>query len=329
MKMRKKFSCVLILFLICTAFLSTSISAKETVSDDTSSYGEELVVPDEDISTSEMKGSITIKLTDTKSGHSKEDVEFGLAKVADIEKGSYVTCNGYDVDFNEIETANELELASRKLQILAHPDKTVITNEEGIAEAKNLSVGVYLVYVLEVNKYENITPFLIAIPTFDKIDKEMIYDVSVLPKHSPLPDIQVNKVDSVTKKNITNKDFEFTMYEDEDCTKELKTVKGDKKKGVAVFEEVTFGTFYVKETKAPKGYKLSDEVVKVVIDDSFASSEKQTETIIYQNTPLPAGGGVNTGDTTNYLLFVLLGLGSFSFLAVCVIKHKQSKAQSR
>lgn len=327
MKMKKKFRSLMVLFLICCAFPFLSISPVLAKDEAVSDYGELIVqtTENEDIGES---GSITVKLTDTKNKHPKGNVKFALAKVADLKDGSYVNDSKYEdigIDFNEIETANELENASRTLQKVVQADKTIITNDDGVAVAKDLPIGVYLLYVTDVEGYENITPFLIAIPTFDKIDKVMLYDVSVLPKHSPLPDVLVKKVDSVTKKNITNKDFEFTLYEDKDCTKEIQMVKGDKKSGTALFKEITFGTFYLKETKAPKGYKLSDEVIKVVIDDSFATSDKQTKTIVYQNTPLPSGGGVNTGDQTTAMLFVILGLCSAGFLAICVLKHKQTK----
>lgn len=314
MKVKKKISFLLTLFLLCAGFLMP-ISAEET-----------LPAPDEG---SGRTGSITIKLTDTVSGHSKAGVKFGLTKVADVKDGEYVTLENYasaGVDFNAIEKANEMEIASRELRKIVEADKMILTNDEGVAEIKDLEVGVYLVYVLDVAGYENITPFLIAIPTFDKIDKVMIYDVSVMPKHSPLPDIEVRKVDKKTKKNITNKDFEFTMYEDEDCTKELAVEKGNKKNGTATFKEVTFGTYYLKETKAPKGYKLSEEVVKVVIDDSFATSDKQVKTIVYYNTPLPAK--VQTGDQTQTGLLIGLTVLSGSIVLIGVTrKFKNRKEQ--
>lgn len=312
MKIKKKISFLLTLFLVCAGFLMP-ISAEETV------------IPTE----TGITGSITIKLTDTVSGHFKSGVKFGLTKVADLKDGEYVMLSDYEssgVDFNAINKANDLETASRELRKLVEPEKTILTNDEGVAEVKDLEVGVYLVYVLDVAGYENITPFLIAIPTFDKIDKVMIYDVSVMPKHSPLPDIKVRKVDKKTNKNITNKEFEFTIYEDEDCTKELAVEKGNKKNGTATFKEVTFGTYYLKETKAPKGYKLSDEVVKVVIDDSFATSDKQVKTIVYYNTPLPAK--VQTGDNSQKEILMTLFLCSGVVLVGGIIYRRRQKHQA-
>lgn len=322
MKLKKKFKWLFILFLICS-YLLVPISAEEPISDDA---GIQDVLQNEQ-NLEENTGSITIKLTDTVGGRNKGGVKFGVTKVADVKKGEYTTIDAYaeaGVDFNEIKKANEMETAARSLRKIVEPDSTIMTNESGVAEVKDLNVGVYLVYVIDVAEYENITPFLIAIPTFDNIDKIMIYDVTVLPKHSPLPDVEVNKIDSKTKKNITNKDFEFTMYTDEDCTKKIETVKGDKKKGVATFKEVTFGTFYIKETKAPKGYKLSDEVVKVVIDDTYDTSNKMTKSIVYLNTPLPASK-VETGDQTQVgaLIGIIMLSGAFMvFITVRRFKHR-------
>lgn len=324
MKLKKKFKWIFTLLLVCSCLL-VPISAQEqdSVFDDTGIQD----VLEQEPNLEANTGSITIKLTDTAGGRAKNGVKFGVTKVADIKKGEYVTIDSYaeaGVDFNAIKKANEMETAARSLRKIVTPENTIMTNESGVAEVKDLSVGVYLVYVMDVAGYENITPFLIAIPTFDNIDKEMIYDVTVLPKHSPLPDVEVNKVDSKTNKNITNRDFEFTMYSDAECTNKLETVKGDKKKGVATFQEVTFGTFYIKETKAPKGYKLSDEVVKVVIDDTYDTSNKQTKSIVYQNTPLD--GGIKTGDNTNTVFLLSLLGGSVLMMIFVGIKANKAKA---
>lgn len=313
--MKKKISCYLMsLFLMSIAFLSTpcnvsNVSAQEVISIEDDEVNEVLNQPIGSEDTSSGKtGSITIKLMDTKSGHAKNGVEFAVSKVADIKDGSYVTDERYTstgIDFNEINTANEMETASRKLQKEVEADSHVMTNDEGVAIAKELPVGVYLVYVTDMNDYEKITPFLIAIPTFDKIDKEMIYDVTVLPKHSPLPNVVVNKVDSVTKKNIKSKDFEFTMYSDEDCTRKVEIAKGDTKKGTATFTEVKYGTYFLKETKAPKGYKQSEEVKKIVIDDD-TPLEDGVYSFEYVNVLLPAS--VKTSDTTNVMPFIAMSV---------------------
>lgn len=125
-------------------------------------------------------------------------------------------------------------------------------------------------------------------------------------------EILVNKVDSITRKNIVSKEFEFTMYADEELQEKVVTKSGNTEDGTALFE-VTEGTWYIKETKAPEGYKLSDEVVKVEIkDNEMFVNDKRVETdedylysIIYQNALLPV---IQTGTSTNQHLFMVMGL---------------------
>ncbi|HJB05514.1 MAG TPA: Cys-Gln thioester bond-forming surface protein, partial [Candidatus Merdibacter merdigallinarum] len=79
---------------------------------------------------------------------------------------------------------------------------------------------------------------------------------------------------------------EFTMYADEDCTQVIDVQRGGKD-GLARFEDVAYGsTVYIKETDAPVGYRLSDEVVKVTIDEEWISGD-HTRVIVYPDMPLP------------------------------------------
>ncbi len=107
--------------------------------------------------------------------------------------------------------------------------------------------------------------------------------------------VLVNKVDSGTGRNITNSKFEFTAYSDPECKNAVRTVAGDDKTGTALFDKLASGTtLYIKETKAPLGYLLSDEIVKVQVKDDglYVNDEKVTDTgylhsIVYKNTLSP------------------------------------------
>ena len=77
-----------------------------------------------------------------------------------------------------------------------------------------------------------------------------------------LKNIKIIKVDAESKEVIKDK-FTFAIYEDQEGTKLIKEVKSDKEEGTVIFEELRFGTYFIKEIKAPKGYELSDRVVKV------------------------------------------------------------------
>lgn len=81
-----------------------------------------------------------------------------------------------------------------------------------------------------------------------------------------LTDIKVIKVDNQTKEIIKDK-FTFGIYEDAECTKLIKEIKSNKEDGFVTFEDLRYGTFYIKETKSPNGYELSNRIAKVEIND--------------------------------------------------------------
>lgn len=122
--------------------------------------------------------------------------------------------------------------------------------------------------------------------------------------------IKVNKVDYYDRKDIL-KVAEFTLYSDPECKNVLAIAETDPKTGIAIFEDLIYQTVYIKETKAPAGYQLSDEIIKVTIDDAWVNGDDKLRTIIYADKPLP--GGViskrpQTGDTTSLGSIIVLVL---------------------
>lgn len=293
-------------------------------------------LPDETVIPENGLGSIAIQLDDSEDGRSKENVEFGLVKVADLVDGYYVLSEPFqdtewEFDINKLETADDLETAARAFQKeIEEPEQTLVTDADGFSVVKDLDLGVYLLYAIDVDKYEYVTPFLIALPTWDNLDEVFQYDVVVYPKHDRVPKILVNKVDAQTGKNIISKDFEFTSYEDPECTYEIETVEANTTDGTALFM-VDYGTTYIKETAAPEGYGLSDEVVKVEVkDEGLFVNDQQVEpneeyiySIRYKDSLLPV---VNTSTKTNAMLYgtiaiVALATGGF----IVVLRKKFSK----
>ena len=145
-----------------------------------------------------------------------------------------------------------------------------------------------------------------------------------------MTEIRVVKVDAQTKQNIKSKDFEFTIYEDEACTKAIKKVNADQSSGTATFNEIGYGTYYIKETKAPTGYSLSKEVVKVVVDEKL-KNVGETYEITYADTPLPAAGAiipaaaaVVTGDDTQIMAYVLMaGIAALALVIYGISRKKK------
>ena len=318
MKILKKIGLALSLMLVLVPCLN--VQAKDIT--DNPDVGDITILPEEDLTKvpDNGLGSISVELTDPYDKYlSKENVKFGVVQIADIEKGEYILKESFadeDLDLNGIKTADEIDKVAKDLaKKVETPDYEMTTDEEGKATCKDLPVGVYLVYVEDLSDFETITPFIVGIPTWDDEDELFQYDVTVEPKHTALPRILVNKVDSVTGQNIVSSKFEFTSYAQENCadSSKLENVAGDQETGTAEFL-IRYGTTYIKESSAPKGYKLSDEVIKVEFTDKglFVNGkevkvdDEHRYSIEYQNTLLPS---VNTGTAKNKdMMYMMLGV---------------------
>ncbi|MCD8027369.1 MAG: LPXTG cell wall anchor domain-containing protein [Erysipelotrichaceae bacterium] len=136
-----------------------------------------------------------------------------------------------------------------------------------------------------------------------------------------LTNIEVVKIDSSTKKVITGLDFVFTLYADEKCTKEIITVNANTENGTVTFEDLEYGTYYIRETQTPKGYQLSDEVIKVVVDDNLENVDN-VYSLDYNNAPTPTVV-VKTGDASNIALYAAGLLASAAVIGI--VRHKGKK----
>ena len=146
-----------------------------------------------------------------------------------------------------------------------------------------------------------------------------------------LKNVKVIKVDSETKETIKDK-FTFAIYEDPECTKLIKEVQSNKKDGIAVFEDLRYGTYYIKETKAPTDYELSNRIVKVEIndkgifvDDKQVEEKNGTIEFTFENKKIEVP---KTGDDSNLKLFAGLGLLSLLGITYIIIhNHKKNKEE--
>ena len=144
-----------------------------------------------------------------------------------------------------------------------------------------------------------------------------------------LRSVQVEKIDKDTGAHIKSNKFTFGIYKDEECTKLIKEAGANEYEGTALFEGLRFGTYYIKEIKAPLGYKLSDQVVKIEINDKgvFADGVSLEEnngvySFKYYNSLLPI---IQTGNEMNYALLLVIGAIAITGIIGGIILQKKKK----
>lgn len=143
-------------------------------------------------------------------------------------------------------------------------------------------------------------------------------------------DVQVNKVDSQSLKAIISKKFKFGIFSDEACQNLIKVAYANIKDGTATFEDIPYGTYYVKELEAPLGYQLSNEVKKVVLNEN-TKGVGDVYSFVYLNTLMPAKKTetVQTGDNQNATLYAGLLLGAGVAIAGVSFKKKKDKKKEK
>lgn len=109
--------------------------------------------------------------------------------------------------------------------------------------------------------------------------------------------IKTGKITTTKYETYSTKDYdplagaEFTLYSDAACTKVLDSdVTGED--GMMVFEDLGEGTYYLKETKAPTGYALDSQVIKVVIQATYDNAKPknlQSYDITFTSKAYPNG----------------------------------------
>ena len=84
-------------------------------------------------------------------------------------------------------------------------------------------------------------------------------------EHHEPADLIIFNADSVTKAGIA--DAEFTVYSDSACKNAIDSGKTDKN-GLLTISKLEPGSYYIKETKAPKGYKLNSNVYEIKVTET-------------------------------------------------------------
>ena len=252
------------------------------------------------------------------------DIEFTVSNDKETQKvvmiDKLVEITKTDLTTGEELEGAELEVTDEEGNVI---DKWTSTKEphqvKGLEEGKT-----YLLKETTAPYGYEITEEIKFVVTTDKeTQKVEMKDMPIL------KNVKIIKIDSETKEAIKDK-FTFAIYEDTECTKLIKEAQSNKEDGTALFEELRYGSYYVKEIKAPNDYELSNRVVKVeindkgiFIDDEQIEEKEGTVEFTFENKKIEVP---NTGDGSNIKLFAGMVLISLLGITYIIIhKHKKNK----
>jgi len=150
----------------------------------------------------------------------------------------------------------------------------VTKEEDGTVEFDNLNYGDY--YFLETNAPEgyllNTDKHPFSIRENGVILQDTLSDEKI--KGS----IQIKKTDNNGK---LLKGAEFTLYDE--SGKVLQSEVTDEN-GIALFKDMVYGKYSVKETKAPEGYKASNDTIEVSVEENGYIYSYEVENTIIKET---------------------------------------------
>lgn len=254
------------------------------------------------------------------------DVTF---KVTDEKKDQRIELINKVVEVTKTDLTNGNELEGAELEVIDENGDTIDkwTSAKEPHQVKGLEEG--KTYVLKETTapygYEITEEIKFVVTSEKNTQKIEMKDMPIL------KNVKVVKVDSETKETIKDK-FIFGIYEDSECTKLIKEVKSDKENGTALFEELRYGTYYIKEIKAPKDYELSSRVAKVEINDKgiFVDNEQVEEKdstieFTFENKKIEVP---KTGDESKIKLFagaIILSLLGITYIVIR--NHNKNKQE--
>lgn len=225
----------------------------------------------------------------------------------------------------DLVTGDEIEGA--KLQVIDENgniiDEWTSTKEPHIVNGLEENQKYKLVEITAPYGYE-LTEEIEFVVTTDK--ETQLVEMKDMPI---LKNIKLNKIDRKTKEIIKEK-FSFGIYEDEECNNLIKEVKSSKADGYVVFEDLRYGTYYIKETKSPSGYELSNKIVKleinangVLVDGTLIEEKDSTYCFEFENTEIEVP---NTGDSRYTKIFIFIGgISAVSLIGIVAYDYKKRK----
>ncbi len=238
---------------------------------------------------------INVYKVDKDSGKKLENAEFDLYNVTDKKKiGTYKTDKNGNI---------AVFYLSRQ--------KTYYLQETKAPDSYKLNDTRYYFYIDEKGAF--------SVSDLNGTVEDGTFNV---PFHGTMTITVKNEIDicniRITKKNDNSKvleNAEFSLYSDKECTKEIEKGKTDKN-GQLNFDRISVGDFYLKETKAPAGYRLLEDPIKISLKNvngkfTFFVNDKEIKEDD-KNNSLTLENGLYTGNLTviNSRGFILPATGS-------------------
>ena len=224
---------------------------------------------------------INVYKVDKDSGKKLENAEFDLYNVTDKKKvGTYKTDKNGNI---------AVFYLSRQ--------KTYYLQETKAPDSYKLNDTKYYFYVDEKGAF--------SVSDMNGTVEDGTFNV---PFHGTMTITVKNEIDicnlRITKKNDNSKvleNAEFSLYSDKECTKEIEKGKTDKN-GQLNFDRISVGDFYLKETKAPAGYRLLEDPIKISLKNvngkfTFFVNDKEIKGDD-KNNSLTLENGLYTGNLT-------------------------------
>ena len=224
---------------------------------------------------------INVYKVDKDSGKKLENAEFDLYNVTDKKKvGTYKTDKNGNI---------AVFYLSRQ--------KTYYLQETKAPDSYKLNDTRYYFYVDEKGAF--------SVSYMNGTVEDGTFNV---PFHGTMTITVKNEIDicnlRITKKNDNSKvleNAEFSLYSDKECTKEIEKGKTDKN-GQLNFDRISVGDFYLKETKAPDGYRLLKDPIKISLKNvngkfTFFVNDKEIKEDD-KNSSLTLENGLYTGNLT-------------------------------
>ena len=254
------------------------------------------------------------------------DIEFKVENTGKVQKVTMID-KVVEISKTDITTGEELEGA-----------ELTVTDENGkVIDSWVSTKEAHKVTGLEEGKKYTLTET--TCPYGYKQAESITFEVSkdketqkIEMKDAPiLKNVKVQKVDNETKEIIKEK-FVFGIYKDAECKDLIQERKSNKDDGFVEFKDLRYGTYYIKEVSAPKGYELSDKIAKVEINDKgiFVDDTQMTETddtitFDFENKKIETP---KTGDNSAVRLalgVMLLAFLGIAWVVIKIFKKKDNK----